>query len=117
MKTIKVFLATVIAALVLVPAAAQDQASHQHQSEKDQRATEELTKATIQKLDHENSKITLKHEAIKSMGMPAMTMVFVVEDKSLFKGLAVGDKVRFKLQKNGSVVVIAGIEKAHIVER
>jgi Cu/Ag efflux protein CusF len=52
-------------------------------------------------VDKENRKITLKHGEIKSLDMPAMTMVFQVSDPSVLDSLKAGDKVRFKASNDG----------------
>lgn len=39
--------------------------------------------------------VTLSHEPIPSLGWPAMTMMFRVEDPGLVRGLKVGDRVTF----------------------
>jgi Cu(I)/Ag(I) efflux system protein CusF len=58
---------------------------------------------TIYKND---GKVTIKHGEIKNLGMSAMTMVFLVNDKSLLDKIKVGDKIRFKaISKNGEFVV------------
>ena len=43
--------------------------------------------------------------------MPGMTMVFQIEDQTLFDGLSQGDNVRFKVEKKGTALVITAIEK------
>lgn len=101
----------ILAALAMPSAVAQETHSHQHKSEEAQTAVDEMTTATIRKLDLEYGKITLKHEAIKSLGMPGMTMVFQIEDQTLFDGLSQGDNVRFKVEKKGTALVITAIEK------
>ena len=40
---------------------------------------------------------TLKHADIKSLDMPAMTMVFLVKDKAMLDKLKTGDKIKFKV--------------------
>ena len=52
-------------------------------------------RAEIRKIDPENSKITLRHEALTQLSMGAMTMVFRVDDIALLKQFAVGDRVKF----------------------
>lgn len=46
--------------------------------------------------------IKLSHEAIKSLGWPAMTMDFNVANAGLLKGLKAGDEVTFQLGKDAS---------------
>ena len=50
----------------------------------------------MRKVDKEANQVTLKHGEIKSLDMPAMTMVFVVKDKAMLDSVKAGDKVRFK---------------------
>ncbi len=116
MKALKMSMLMVVggitlAVLAMPSAVAQETHSHQHKSEEVQTASDEMTTAVIRKLDSEYGKITLKHEAIKSLGMPGMTMVFQIEDKTLFDGLSQGDNVRFKVEKKGTAFVIMAIEK------
>ena len=47
-------------------------------------------------VDIDAAKITLKHGDIKSLEMPAMTMVFNVRDKAMLGQVKAGDKVKFK---------------------
>lgn len=112
MKTINLkFLALSLITFALPPVMAQQE--HEHGAHQADAAadTSEMTVATIRKLDAENGKITLKHEAIKNLGMPGMTMVFQVEDKTLFSGLSEGDMVHFKAEKKGTALVVTSLEK------
>ena len=52
-------------------------------------------RAEIRKIDAENSKVTLRHEALTQLSMGTMTMVFRVDDAALLKRFAVGDRVKF----------------------
>ena len=56
----------------------------------------EMTDGEVRKVDLEGGKLTLRHAEIKSLDMPAMTMVFVVRDKAMLDKVKAGDKVRFK---------------------
>src|SRR5436190_1734991 len=49
--------------------------------------------AVVKEVDAANGKVTLAHEAVKSLNWPAMTMAFAVKDKMLLDKLAVGKKV------------------------
>ncbi|MCW7752588.1 copper-binding protein [Desulfobotulus sp. H1] len=56
--------------------------------------------------------ITLKHEPIRELNWPAMTMALALESPDLAKGLKVGDKVAFKLkQLSATDYVITEITK------
>jgi Cu(I)/Ag(I) efflux system periplasmic protein CusF len=62
----------------------------------------------VRKLDKAQAKVTLKHAEIKSLDMPAMTMVFRVKDEKMLDGLAEGMKVKFEAQKiDGNYTVTA----------
>jgi Cu(I)/Ag(I) efflux system periplasmic protein CusF len=67
-----------------------------------------LTQGEVRKVDKTNRKITLKHDEIKNLDMPPMTMVFTAKDPVLLEKVRVGDKVRFSAsQENGIFFVIA----------
>lgn len=70
------------------------------------------TAGEIRKVDSAQGKLTLRHEAIKNLGMPGMTMVFKVKAPSLLRGLKAGDRVRFVVEKQGSALVITELKKA-----
>lgn len=72
----------------------------------------EKVNAEIRKIDAENGKVTLKHEALTQFNMAAMTMVFRVDDPSLLQSLSVGDKVRFVPVKKNGQFFVQSIEKA-----
>ncbi len=72
----------------------------------------EKVNAEIRRIDAENGKITLKHEALTQFNMAAMTMVFRVEDPSLLTSFSVGDKVRFVPAKKNGQFVVQSMEKA-----
>lgn len=69
-------------------------------------ASAALTDGEVRRIDAANKKVTIKHAEIKSIAMPAMTMVFQVRDPAVLDKLKVGDKVRFAVERaNGSLVV------------
>jgi Cu/Ag efflux protein CusF len=53
------------------------------------------TAGEVKKVDVSQKKITLKHEEIKNLQMPGMTMVFNVKNPKLLEGLTAGDSVKF----------------------
>ncbi len=66
------------------------------------------TAAEVRKVDLEAKKITLKHEEIKNLDMPPMTMVFQVKDPVMLTHVKAGDKVTFTVDKvNGSYTVMS----------
>ena len=64
----------------------------------------------VRKIDKDAGKITLKHDAIPSLEMPAMTMVFRVKDPAMLDRVKVGDKVRFAAEKVGGQFTVVQIE-------
>jgi Cu(I)/Ag(I) efflux system protein CusF len=71
----------------------------------------EMTEGEIRKIDRANKKITIKHGEIKNLDMPGMTMVFQVKDPVMLDTVKVGDKVRFRVEKEGGAFVITNIQK------
>lgn len=69
------------------------------------------TQAEVRKIDPATGKITLKHEDIKNLDMPAMTMVFRAKDTGALTPLKAGDRVRFVADKIGGEYTVTLIEK------
>lgn len=66
----------------------------------------EFTKGTVKKIDTKNEKVTLIHEPLKNLEMPAMTMVFKVADKAMLEKLKEGAKIEFVADRvNGKLTV------------
>lgn len=66
------------------------------------------TKATVKKVNADAAKVTLSHEEITNLDMPAMTMVFAVADKELLNGLSVGAEIEVQfVEVQGRYVVQA----------
>ena len=64
------------------------------------------TNGEIKKVDVAQSKLTIKHNHIKHLDMPGMTMVFFVPDAKILEGLKKGDKKQFEFaDMNGRLVV------------
>ena len=72
----------------------------------------DMTDAEVRKIDLEAGKVTLKHADIKSLDMPAMTMVFVVKDKAMLDKLKAGDKVKFKAINDAGKFTVTEIQSA-----
>ncbi|WP_152048870.1 copper-binding protein [Aureimonas psammosilenae] len=91
MKTFtKLALATLVACAAALPAAAA-----------------EYTKGEVTKVDEKAKKVTIKHEELRNLEMPAMTMVFVVPDEATFKKASVGKKIEFVAEKvKGKMTVV-----------
>ncbi len=69
-------------------------------------ADDAMTHGEIRKIDKETGKITIKHEEIKNLDMPSMTMVFQIKDKAMLEKVKPNDKIQFKASnENGKLVV------------
>ncbi|MCW5631948.1 MAG: copper-binding protein [Rubrivivax sp.] len=94
------------------PAQAQqktDEHSGHHPAATTTSATE-MTDGEVRKVDAEAAKITLKHAEIKSLDMPAMTMVFVVRDKAMLDKVKPGDKVKFTAVNEAGKFTITALQ-------
>ena len=75
-------------------------------------ASAKLTLGEVRRIDTEQGKLTIKHEAIENLQMPGMTMVFKVLDPALLDKVKVGDKVKFMAEKSGGAIVVTDIAPA-----
>ncbi|MBY5400627.1 copper-binding protein [Rhizobium sp. WSM1274] len=67
---------------------------------------QEFTKGVVNKVDIKANKVTIKHEDLKNLDMPAMTMVFRVEDPALLERLKEGSNIEFVAERvNGKLTV------------
>jgi Cu(I)/Ag(I) efflux system membrane fusion protein len=66
-------------------------------------------RGAVRDVDPQRGRVELDHEAMPSMQWPAMTMGFLVEDRSQLAGLKPGDRVEFELRaqpdKDGNYVI------------
>lgn len=71
-------------------------------------AAAQSTAGEVRKVDKAQGKVTLQHEAIATLKMPAMTMAYRVQNPAWLEGLKEGDKVRFDADKvNGQYTITA----------
>lgn len=73
-------------------------------------AQSDMTRGDVRRIDKENKKITIRHDEIRDLNMPPMTMVFQVRDASLLDRVRTGDKVRFRAVEEGGTLVITDME-------
>lgn len=104
----------VLIAAVSIPSSAQEAASAVPAAvavavEAKSVAANSLTDGEIRKVDKEGKKLTIKHEEIKNLDMPKMTMVFQVKDAAMLEKLKTGDKVMFSVEQNGGAMLITEI--------
>ena len=69
-----------------------------------------LTAGEVTRVDARNGKLTIRHEEIKNLDMPPMTMVFGLKDSSKVASFKPGDKVLFHAEDNAGALSITRIE-------
>lgn len=71
----------------------------------------EWVSGEVRRVDAANSKLTIKHEEIKSLDMPPMTMVFYVKDPKLLNGLSPQDKIEFQATAEGTKYFLIAVRQ------
>lgn len=71
-----------------------------------------LTDGEVQKADKDAGKLTIKHGPITNLGMPTMTMVFLVKDPAILDKVKKGDKIRFAADKASGALTVMRLEPA-----
>lgn len=64
----------------------------------------------VRRIDHTASKITIKHDKIDALELPAMTLVYIINEK-LLVGLAPGDMVKFTAERRAGDYIVIDISK------
>jgi Cu(I)/Ag(I) efflux system protein CusF len=100
----------VLSVALATPALAQQQTDERLAQTPAAGASADTAEGEVRKVDKEASKVTLKHGEIKSLDMPAMTMVFVVKDKAMLDSVKAGDKVRFKVVNDAGKFTVTELQ-------
>ena len=105
-------IAILVASIILGPqvALAAEQQDHAAHHPPALQGTSDMAEGEVRRIDKSAGKITLKHDEIRNLEMPPMTMVFQVRDASLLDKIQVGGKVRFRAEKVGGAYVVTAIE-------
>jgi Cu/Ag efflux protein CusF len=74
-------------------------------------STGAYTAGQVRKVDLEQGKVTIRHEEIKNLDMPPMTMIFNVKNKTLLNGLKSGDQVEFVASSEGGKLYVIELKK------
>ncbi|GGH56431.1 hypothetical protein GCM10010975_15100 [Comamonas phosphati] len=95
------------------PAMAQDHSGHTDR-EAPAAAGQEmmLTAGEVTRVDARGGKLTIRHEDIKNLDMPAMTMVFPLADPQQASQLKPGDSIRFRAEQVNGVLTLTRVERA-----
>jgi Cu/Ag efflux protein CusF len=70
----------------------------------------ELTNGTVKKVDSSGKKVTLIHEELKNLEMPAMTMVFYVDDPSILAKMKEGSKIQFLAERVSGKLTVTQVK-------
>ena len=71
-----------------------------------------MTAGDITRVDARSGKLTIRHDDIQNLDMPAMTMVFSLKDPAQATQYKPGDKVRFHAEDNNGALLITRIKLA-----
>ena len=109
------FTALCLSAALATPAMAQDHSAHASHgdatsSPKPADQIEVLTAGEVTRVDACTGKLTIRHEEIKNLDMPAMTMVFTLADSAQPASFKVGDKVLFHAEDQNGALIITRIQ-------
>ncbi|ETA63279.1 copper binding periplasmic protein CusF [Bordetella pertussis I036] len=64
----------------------------------------------VRRVDAAAGKVSIKHDAISALDLPAMTLVYQI-DPALLAGIKPGDKVRFTATRKDGRYVVTAISK------
>jgi len=105
--------ALLIAAIIAVPVAGLAQQKDEHSSHHGAAAgtAAPLIDGEVRRIDKEAKKLTIKHGPITNLDMPAMTMVFQVQDPAMLDQVKVGETIKFVAEKTGGAFTVTRIEK------
>ena len=66
----------------------------------------DYTRGVVKKVNADAGKVTVIHEELKNLEMPAMTMVFRVAQAEMLNALAKGDEIEFVADRvNGKLTI------------
>ena len=68
-----------------------------------------ITNGTVTKIDTQWSKVTVDHEELKNLDMPAMKMVFQVAEPEMLDDLSEGQNIRFAVDRVAGKLTITEI--------
>lgn len=114
-KTIYTLITTLGLALAS-PAMAQDHSGHSHHGSapaaKAASSEAVLTAGEVTRVDSRGGKLTIRHEEIKNLDMPPMTMVFALAESAKPAEFKTGDRVLFRAEEKEGALIITRIQPA-----
>jgi Cu/Ag efflux protein CusF len=71
---------------------------------------QEYVKGEVVKVDAKQKKLTIKHEPLTNLDMPAMTMVFVVAEAGMIEKVKAGQAIEFTADRVNGRITVTGIK-------
>lgn len=71
---------------------------------------QEYVKGEVIKVDAKQKRLTIKHDPLTNLDMPAMTMVFVVAEDGMLKKVKSGQKIEFTADRVNGRITVTGIK-------
>ena len=107
---LRLFSASLLATTLALPALAQ---AHHGQDPAGDTAvqSEAMTAGELTRVDIRTGKLTIRHEEIRNLDMPPMTMVFRLASPSLGNDLKPGDRLRFHVEEINGALTITRLER------
>lgn len=102
-------LSTALAAALFAMSPALAQMKHDHHPAP-QSAQAHKGTGVVTNVDRNAGKVALKHDPIKSLNWPSMTMTFAVRDKALLDKVAKDRKIEFEFVQEGKQYVITSVK-------
>lgn len=71
------------------------------------------SEGVVKKVNKAQGKLTISHGPLENLGMPAMTMIFRVQDDAMLDRVKPGDNIRFLADKVNGRLTVTRIETTH----
>lgn len=85
--------------------------AHAHHLPPGGNAVSGMVNGEVIRVDWAKKSVMVRHEPIKSLRMPAMTMVFGVKSPQMLQGLMKGERIQFTAAQVGEQLVITKIQR------
>ena len=73
-------------------------------------AQAQYTKGVVKKVNAKSGKVTIIHEELLDLGMPAMTMVFRVADEAMLEQLEPGENIEFVAERLKGKITVTDVK-------
>lgn len=69
-----------------------------------------LSEGVVRKVDPAQGKLTIRHGPLANLAMPAMTMIFRVQNPAVLERVKPGDNIRFKAEQVNGLLTVTRLE-------